>query len=353
MLARAAGLSRQPGRILVDGTLEYRAGGDPGTGTWRSAGSAHVIARLPGGFDLTGPDGGRLLLAGGAGQQPEPAPGARPYDIVLLDLLSSPAQLGRLRAAGLVQPRTAVVALYADHRIRAEPELARRCLLWSAVAGRDGQLISGLVTAAAPPVRPHRTLIVGGARSGKSTEAELRLAGEPRVTYLAAGPFAAGTAGDPGAASQESWTGPDGEPDTEWADRVARHRARRPDWWQTVESLDLAGQLGQQAGPLLVDGIGTWLAGVLDEAGGWAGRAGAEAAVADRIDELIAAWRQTSALVVAVTDQVGSGLVPGYRSGRIFRDQLGWLNQRLAAESELNLLVVAGQVTTLAGRGEL
>jgi adenosylcobinamide kinase/adenosylcobinamide-phosphate guanylyltransferase len=53
--------------------------------------------------------------------------------------------------------------------------------------------------------------------------------------------------------------------------------------------------------------------------------------------------------VVAVTDQVGSGLVPAYPAGRIFRDQLGWLNQRLAAESELNLLVVAGRVTTLPG----
>jgi adenosyl cobinamide kinase/adenosyl cobinamide phosphate guanylyltransferase len=51
--------------------------------------------------------------------------------------------------------------------------------------------------------------------------------------------------------------------------------------------------------------------------------------------------------VVAVTDQVGSGLVPAYRSGRHFRDQLGWLNQRLAAESEVSLLVVAGRTMIL------
>jgi adenosylcobinamide kinase/adenosylcobinamide-phosphate guanylyltransferase len=122
--------------------------------------------------------------------------------------------------------------------------------------------------------------------------------------------------------------------------------------------------LRAETGALLIDGIGTWLAAVLDEAGMWAeertvtpsgGRA-----VGDRrpdpmnivqaaIDELIHAWRQTSALVVAVTDEVGSGLVPAYPAGRVFRDQLGWLNQRLAAESELSLQVTAGRVTTLQG----
>ena len=60
-----------------------------------------------------------------------------------------------------------------------------------------------------------------------------------------------------------------------------------------------------------------------------------------------AAWRQTAALVVAVSDQVGSGIVPATPSGRLFRDQLGWLNQRLAAESEETLLVVAGRVLSI------
>jgi len=104
---------------------------------------------------------------------------------------------------------------------------------------------------------------------------------------------------------------------------------------------------------VLVDGIGTWLAGVMDEAGMWAtdppGDDGAAKLLAARIDDLVDAWRQTRAIVVAVTDQVGSGLVPPYPAGRAFRDQLGWLNQRLAAESEVNLLVVAGRVTTLPG----
>src|ERR1700739_4371103 len=197
MRAAASGLTRRPGRVLIDGTLEFVPYRRIMTGTGQPDGLAHNVVQLPGGFDITGPDGGRLLLAGGPGEIPEPAPAARPYDIALLDLLASPAQLGRLRAAGLILGHTSVAALYADHRISSELELARRCELWRASAWQDGQLVTSLApgvpdvipapgTAAAGP---HRTLIVGGARSRKSTEAELRLAAEPSVTYLAAGPW--------------------------------------------------------------------------------------------------------------------------------------------------------------------
>jgi adenosylcobinamide kinase / adenosylcobinamide-phosphate guanylyltransferase len=86
----------------------------------------------------------------------------------------------------------------------------------------------------------------------------------------------------------------------------------------------------------------------MDQAGAWAADGPDHAghghnAVGAKIDELMDAWRQTKALVVAVTDQVGSGLVPAYPAGRMFRDELGWLNQRLAAESDISLLVVAGR----------
>ncbi len=367
MLARTEGLHRAPGRIRIGEHLEVRAGQRIDAGTGSGPDPAHRILAVPGGWDITGPDGGRLLLAAGPGQLPEPPPGTRPYDIALLDLLAGPAELGRLRAAGLLHMRTAVAALYTDHRVRSEREMARRCQLWAAAAASDGQLITGPAPAAAPPARPHRTLIIGGARSGKSTEAELRLAGQPVVTYLAAGPW-------------QSWTGADGQPDQEWAARVAAHQARRPAWWRTVETLDVAGVLRAETGAVLIDGIGTWLAGVMDEAGlwqqdaGWPRSAGAgqsqarpgdggpgdgrpgdggpgdgsaDYVVQARVDDLVCAWRQTRALVVAVTDQVGSGLVPPYPAGRVFRDQLGWLNQRIAAESELNLQVVAGRVTTL------
>jgi adenosylcobinamide kinase / adenosylcobinamide-phosphate guanylyltransferase len=357
--AGAAGIERRPGGALVDGVLEFRPGQPPLTGTGSPAAAAYHIDAVPGGWDVTGPDGARLLLAAGPGQVPEPAPGAAPYDIALLDLLTRPAHLGWLRSARLVTARTAVAALYTDHRVSSAAELARRCALWQAQQGDDGQLISGPVRpragepgGASPP---RRTLIVGGARSGKSTEAELRLSGEPEVTYLAAGPW-------------RSSTSPDEPADREWAARIARHRARRPPWWQTIERLDIAGYLRQHAGAVLIDGIGTWLAGVMDEAGLWddadaapaarsaeppAGVAPAgpdrSAVVQSRIDELVEAWRQTTALAVAVTDDVGSGVVPAYPAGRVFRDQLGWLNQRLAAEAEVVLHVVAGRVTSLPG----
>jgi adenosylcobinamide kinase / adenosylcobinamide-phosphate guanylyltransferase len=369
MRARTAGLRRAPGRVLVDDWLEVVPGEPLRPGTGPAAATTLQINRVPSGFEITGPDSSRLLLAGGPGEVPQPPPGARPYDLALLDLLGSPRQLGLLRASGLVHSRTAVVALYTDHRVSSPDEMARRCALWAAGQAHDGQLVSSIPADRPAPPRagPHRTLIVGGARSGKSSEAELRLAAEPAVMYVAAGPFAparepghSGARADINDAGPQSWTGPDGEPDTEWARRIAIHRARRPDWWRTVESLDLAEILHAAEGAVLIDGIGTWLAAVLDETGMWtaagspagdgiAGRARAEGALRARIDELIEAWRQTGALVVAVTDEVGSGLVPAYPAGRIFRDQLGWLNQRLAAESELNLQVVAGRVTTLPG----
>jgi adenosylcobinamide kinase / adenosylcobinamide-phosphate guanylyltransferase len=346
--AAANGPGRLPGQVLIDGTL-LLAPGEPPQLTQHAraaqAGSAgYQVREVPGGWDITGPDGGRLLAAASPGSVPEPEDGpglgaTAPFDIALLDLLASPAQLGLLRARGLVHDNTAVAAIYADHRVTSQPELARRCALWGAAVGTDGMLIAGQQPESARPAaarpdlaRPRRTLIIGGARSGKSREAELRLAGEPSVTYLAAGPWA-----DPATA------------DTEWAGRVAAHRAGRPPWWRTEESLDVASALRRDTGALLIDGIGTWLAAVMDTTGLWTDppAPGAAGRLAVRVEELISAWRQTRGLVVAVTDQVGEGLVPAYAAGRAFRDQLGWLNQRLAAESDLVLHVVAGRVAAL------
>ena len=116
----------------------------------------------------------------------------------------------------------------------------------------------------------------------------------------------------------------------------------------------MAGALRRLDGAVLIDGIGTWLAAVMDQAGAWDhGPGGVQARdkaadrLAEQVDDLVTAWRETRARVVAVSDQVGSGLVPDTPAGRQFRDQLGWLNQRLAAESEQALLVVAGRVLDL------
>ena len=284
----------------------------------------------PGGWDVTAPDGGRLLYPGGPGAVPVPPEGAAPYDVAFLDMLGDPAQLGWLRARGLITADTVTVVAFADHRVPSEQELERRCGFWRVRLAADGEAVS--------PARSgqrdfkdlagtRRVLVLGGARSGKSERAELRLAGEPDVTYVA--------------------TGMTGTDDPDWAARVAVHRVRRPTWWRTAETTDLAGVLARARGALLIDGIGSWLTALLDESGGWDNPSAAREKLAGPIAELIGAWRQTRAHVVAVSDETGLGVVPATPAGRLFRDELGRLNQTLAAESEEAELVVAGRVLPL------
>ena len=330
--AAAAGRGRGPAQVLVDGVLRLPPG--PAAG----APPGYQVSRMPGGWSVAAPGGGRLLVADGSGVTPHPPPGTRPYDIVLLDLLDDPAQLGALRRRGLVRAGTVAAVLHADHRVSSDEELARRCRFWGVIAPRDGDLLSAPSSQRPDPLdQPRRVLVLGGARSGKSRHAELRLAAEPRVTYLASGPYPPGAR--PGA-------------DPEWAERVAAHRSRRPPWWRTVESLDAARTLRSESGAVLFDGAGTWLAAVMQESGAWAadGTGDSQQAarrMAAKADELVEAWRQTRARVVAVSDEVGSSVHPPTRAGRLFRDQLGWLNQRLAAESEETVLMVAGRPLTL------
>jgi adenosyl cobinamide kinase/adenosyl cobinamide phosphate guanylyltransferase len=321
--ARAAsGRPRGAARVIVDGVLTVGAGAPP---------AGYQVQRLPGGWAVTGPDGGRLLAGDGSGVAPEPPAGAQPYDIALLDLLDDPTQLGALRRRGLVHARTLVAVLYADHRVSSEHELARRCAFWKVIGPGDGDLLTtSPADPADQPSLPRRVLVLGGARSGKSRHAELRLAAEPQVTYLAAGPYAPGT--EPAA-------------DSDWAARVAAHRSRRPSWWQTAETIDVADALRSVSGALLVDGVGTWLAAVMM----LAEQQGTPELIADRADELVEAWRQTGSHVVAVSDEVGSGVHPPTAAGRLFQDRLGWLNQRLAAESDEAVLVVAGRSLPLPG----
>ncbi|MFC4119357.1 bifunctional adenosylcobinamide kinase/adenosylcobinamide-phosphate guanylyltransferase [Nonomuraea zeae] len=334
--ASCAGLPaghRRPFELIVDGAIRF------------------PFTRLPdgyalhaGGHGLTGPDGSALLcLPPGS-----PAPGVKPhpdgparYDMVLIDLLDRPERLGELRRAGLADDATLVVAIGLDHRVRSEEELARRLKLWGAHAVSDGTELepppsgrartSGTHAASTRVSSPERAqgqvgraLLLGGSRSGKSAEAELRLAAEPYVTYVA--------------------TGPGGEGDAEWAARVRAHQVRRPAHWGTVETSDLAGTIRRATTPLLIDGLGTWLAAVFDDHGAWEGD---RAPVTARCDELVAAWRQTPGRIVAVSDEVGMGVVPMTASGRAFRDALGRLNERLAAESEYVALVVAGRLLEL------
>jgi adenosylcobinamide kinase / adenosylcobinamide-phosphate guanylyltransferase len=159
--------------------------------------------------------------------------------------------------------------------------------------------------------------------------AERMLAGRDRVDYVACGPLP--SAADPG-----------------WAERVRVHQERRPARWTTLETLDLEGVLAGEprpeslVAPVLVDCLSTWLAGVMDECGVWTGAPDADKNLAERVDGLVEAWRSTRRQVVAVSNEVGSGVVPATASGVRFRDELGALNTRIAAECEQVWLCVAG-----------
>ena len=193
----------------------------------------------------------------------------------------------------------------------------------------------GVPRALALPGRPRRgrafrVLVLGGARSGKSVTAERMLGDRERVDYVACGMAA------------------DDDADPAWAERVRLHRERRPAGWTTVETLDLPGVLSlSDETPVLVDCLSTWLAGVMDECGLWDGAAGADKALADqaladRVDGLLDGWRSSRRLVVAVSNEVGSGVVPGTASGGRYRDELGRLNARVAAGCEQVWLCTAG-----------
>ena len=162
--------------------------------------------------------------------------------------------------------------------------------------------------------------MLGGSRSGKSAHAESLVAGRPDVVYLAA------SAPVPG--------------DAERAARIAAHRARRPASRTTLETTAPSDLL--RRGTVLVDSITTWVAALMDETGVWADEPGAGERLARRCDALVEAWAMTPADVVAVSDEVGLGVVPETRAGRLFRDTLGAVNQRLAGTADEGGFVVAG-----------
>ena len=162
-----------------------------------------------------------------------------------------------------------------------------------------------------PPV----TLVLGGARSGKSGHAEaLAEAAAAERLYLATG-----TAGD-----------------AEMAERIARHRARRGEGWTTCEEpLDLADALAAQSRadrPVLVDCLTLWLANLLF----------AERDPVRETRRLIDALPGLAGPVVFVSNEVGLGIVPDNALARLFRDEAGRLNQAVAAAADRVVFVAAG-----------
>ncbi|MFC4127202.1 bifunctional adenosylcobinamide kinase/adenosylcobinamide-phosphate guanylyltransferase [Nocardia rhizosphaerae] len=164
-----------------------------------------------------------------------------------------------------------------------------------------------------------RTLVLGGARSGKSAFAENLLADAPSVRYLATAVL------DPD--------------DHDFADRIALHRGRRPAHWSTVENSEPATVLAEPATATLLDDIGTWLTARLDARAAWDSPRGTVAPDCDALVGAVAAYREQ---LVIVSPEVGMGVIPATRSGRLFRDEIGTLNQRLAHVCDEAFLIVAG-----------
>jgi len=160
------------------------------------------------------------------------------------------------------------------------------------------------------------TLVLGGARSGKSAVAERLAAGLPSpVTYIAT------AAVDPS--------------DADHVARVAVHQARRDPSWTTLDAAgaDLPAILRSRTGTVLVDSLGTWITGHADLA-------------ADAAD-LCAALAERTGDSVIVSEEVGLGVHPSSELGRQFRDALGAINVAVADVADRVLLVVAGRVLPL------
>jgi adenosylcobinamide kinase/adenosylcobinamide-phosphate guanylyltransferase len=165
---------------------------------------------------------------------------------------------------------------------------------------------------------PHLTLVIGGARSGKSRHAEQIVARRaPPWVYVATGQAF----------------------DDEMRDRIAEHRRRRGDGWRTIEApVDLAGALTQAAdAPVLVDCLTLWLTNLIL----------GEHDISATISAFEAALEKRTAPTILVSNEVGMGIVPETPLGRRFRDEAGWLNQRIAAKAGTVLFVVAGLPMTV------
>lgn len=173
------------------------------------------------------------------------------------------------------------------------------------------------------------TLVLGGARSGKSAYAQSICAGR-QVVFVA-------TSRDEG--------------DPEWRDRIARHQGGRPAEWRTVEApVDLAAAVAAvgKAEIALVDCLGVWVSNLMYERRE-RGVAETERHILAEVGRLGDAASGRDA--VAVSNEVGDGTVPEHPVARQFRDLLGLANQKLACVADRVVLVTAGLPLVLKDRG--
>jgi adenosylcobinamide kinase/adenosylcobinamide-phosphate guanylyltransferase len=174
------------------------------------------------------------------------------------------------------------------------------------------------------------TLILGGARSGKSAHAQQLAATRGRsVLYVATA-----EAGD-----------------DEMTARIAAHRAERPSHWQTLEAARHVGAAvrGLSADVVLIDCLTLLASNVIAVLPEPVSEAQAMAALEPEIDELLRAYAAADGEWIIVSNEVGLGVVPAYPLGRAYRDALGRANQRLAASADEVLFLVAGLPFRLNG----
>jgi adenosylcobinamide kinase/adenosylcobinamide-phosphate guanylyltransferase len=172
------------------------------------------------------------------------------------------------------------------------------------------------------------TLVLGGVRSGKSRLAEKLASRASSVAFVAT--------------AKPS--------DAEMSAKIKRHQDERPEQWHTFEEpLEIARTLTEE-GPkyklFLIDCLTIFAANLLDA------KVGDSVSIETRIDQFCDALRSTPSTVILVSNEVGSGVVPAFPAGRQFRDLLGEINQRVAAEADNVLLMVAGLPLILKGELE-
>jgi adenosylcobinamide kinase/adenosylcobinamide-phosphate guanylyltransferase len=178
------------------------------------------------------------------------------------------------------------------------------------------------------------TLILGGARSGKSRVARERAAGSGHIFHsqVSHGRICYIATARPG-------------DDAEMQARIARHRADRPTDWQTVEAplalAEAVEEASRQSAVVLVDCLTVWLSNLMFE-NRQAPAAETEAAALAEIDRMAAASRSAGRQVILVSNEVGWATVPDSPVARAFRDLQGIANQHAAQCADEVLLVVAG-----------
>ena len=173
--------------------------------------------------------------------------------------------------------------------------------------------------------RPKLILITGGVRSGKSSFAEA-LAQElgSKVAYIATGQAL----------------------DEEMAERIAKHRRARPQYWQTYEEPiqveDVVREIGSRAEVIILDCLNFLVANLMSDYEEGESKEPLVSKIRDKIDALVAEALKSPASVIVVSNEVGSSLVPANPAGRFFQEQLGQANQAIALHAGLVYLMVAG-----------